>query len=150
VKLSLRDIEGRWHILASNFPMWKDGSRKNPSFLYTILQRNGKTLLRDQVQFYRNERLKTIEGSDAADDESNTSFTWRGKGLLALFKSRWSIAWINDEKDLAVIRFSKTLLTPEGFDIISRNKNVPAEAVQPAISFLSPGEKAAMFPVAQA
>ena len=43
------------------------------------------------------------------------------EGLLAIAKSNWEIKLLDEKNEWAVIWFSKTLFTPEGVDIISKN-----------------------------
>jgi hypothetical protein len=143
LRLSLTDLEGTWHILASNFPMWKNGSRKEPTFNYTLFRRDGKDFLLDEVKFMKNGKANTIAGYDSATNTANTAFTWKGKGILFFFKSHWEISWMNERKDMAVIRFTKTLFTPAGFDIIAREKEAPG--ITDAISQLGKDEQESLF-----
>ena len=32
--INLLELEGKWHIILTNFPMWLQGDKKNPNFNY--------------------------------------------------------------------------------------------------------------------
>jgi hypothetical protein len=70
--LKLEELEGKWFIHFSNFPMWLKGDKTSPAFNYTIEK--------------------------------------RGEAIL-LLDSQW-----------AIVHFEKTLFTPEGYDVISRDR----------------------------
>lgn len=113
-------LSGTWFIINSNFQMWLDGTKKNPTFNYTISEKNGKTFLIDEVKYHKNGKTKTINGFDYLNPNNDRAFTWQGKGFLAIAKSHWEIKLIDEKNEWAVIWFSKTLFTPEGVDIISK------------------------------
>lgn len=117
----MKMLAGTWFIISTNFPMWLDGKKTNPSFTYTISEKNGKTGLIDEVRYEKNGKTKTIKGFDTPDEANEQAFTWRGKGLMAIAKSEWEVRMIDTTAGWAVIWFSKTLFTPEGVDIISRS-----------------------------
>lgn len=93
---------------------------QSPSFTYTITEKKGQEVLLDEVKYLKNTKAKTIKGYDYPDTKNNNAFTWRGKGLLIIAKSKWEVKLMDEQKQWAVIYFSKTLFTPEGVDIISR------------------------------
>lgn len=113
-------LAGNWFIVGSNFPMWLKGNRTDPSFQYTVSEYKGLPVLLDKVRFIKDSEVKIIEGIDQPDPKHPGRFTWRGKGLLSLLKSRWEVRLIDENNQWAVIWFSKTLFTPEGVDIIFR------------------------------
>jgi hypothetical protein len=118
--LKLKNLEGQWFIQFSNFPMWLKGNKTSPRFNYTL---QGDRLF-DKVEYFKKGKDKSIKGFDYPLDECNRHFEWRGKGLLCLLKSRWQIIEIDQETNWALIYFEKTLFTPEGFDVISKNKEL--------------------------
>lgn len=120
----LQILSGTWFIISTNFPMWLKPNMNNPSFTYTIIEKKGKFVLLDEVNYLKNKKPKTISGYDYPDTENKNAFTWRGKGLLIIAKSKWEVKLMDEQKQWAVIYFSKTLFTPEGVDIISRNKTL--------------------------
>ncbi|MES2763465.1 MAG: hypothetical protein V4677_14720 [Bacteroidota bacterium] len=118
---SLTKLEGTWYVNMSNFKMWLKGNKLYPKFNYTLQTKRDITGLKDVVSYIKNEKKKTIVGFDKPENTSATKFTWRGKGLLFLFKSKWEILYQTDQ--YTVIHFEKTLATAEGYDVISRQKS---------------------------
>jgi len=123
-KVDLNALQGRWYIIHSDFPMWTKGNKIKPNFNYKIIERKGDTVLLDEVKYFKNGKEKTITGYDLIESQDNRSFTWRGKGLLSITKSKWRIIFFSDDNRWAIIHFQKTLFTPEGYDVISRNKAI--------------------------
>jgi hypothetical protein len=118
----LQLLSGTWFIISTNFPMWLKPNTHNPTFNYTISEKKGQHILFDEVRYVKNKKSKTISGYDYPDTKIKNGFTWRGKGLLIIAKSKWEVRLIDEQKQWAVIYFSKTLFTPEGVDIISRTE----------------------------
>lgn len=118
--LLLSDLEGRWYIQLTNFPMWLKGDKINPTFHYSRMVRNGITCLYDVVTYEKRGVEKSIIGYDHPLSSDNISFEWRGKGLLSLLKSKWEVIYLSPGKDWAVIHFEKTWFTPSGYDLISK------------------------------
>lgn len=119
-------LTGTWFICFTNFPMWTKGDKTNPTFNYEIIQnKQDKKMLSDEVRYFKKGKEKSIKGIDTPNESDASSFVWRGKGLLKVVSSNWKVA-LRDEEDgqWAVIYFSKTLFTPEGVDIISRNPSL--------------------------
>lgn len=123
----LSALEGTWYVHMSNFKMWLKGNKHYPAFIYTIQTRKGVRGFRDVVRYTKHGKIKQIVGFDRPQNEQATRFTWRGKGLLALFKSKWEIVYQTGEWTL--IHFQKTLATAEGYDVISRKKSLDAETM---------------------
>ncbi len=126
----LNILSGTWFIISSNFPMWLDGSKTNPTFTYTISEKKGKTVLIDEVKYLKKGKIKTIKGYDHQHRDNDKAFTWRGKGWLAIAKSNWEIKLLDEKKEWAVIWFSKTAFTPEGVDIISKKPQLDKATLQ--------------------
>lgn len=125
--LKLKELEGKWYVVRSNFPMWLKGKKTNPSFTYTITNKGKDTVLLDEVHYQKKSRWKSIVGYDKPADTQNRSFVWRGKGILAGLKSTWSILFLDSNQQWMIIHFKKTLFTPEGYDVISKSKRIDAE-----------------------
>jgi len=123
---SLKDLEGKWYIVFTNFPMWLKGDKKQPTFNYKILDNR----LLDEVKYIKNGREKTITGYDTPENTENSKFTWCGKGLLGLLSSKWEIKKVSADKTWMLIYFKKTLFTPEGYDIVSRKTVQDAETLE--------------------
>ena len=117
--LTLKDFEGTWYVNMSNFPMWLKGKKQNPRFKYTKISDN-KML--DEVSFEKKGKTKTIVGYDERSAEYKKGFIWTGKGIMSVFKSKWQVLYYNAKYKIAVLGFEKTLFTPAGYDVISRNK----------------------------
>jgi lipocalin len=128
--LDARELEGTWHVVATTFPMWLDGKKTAPRFTYSNVRTDdGVTQMDDLVSYVEDGTPGSIEGVDT-QGEVPTHFTWRGKGLLALFKSEWDVVFVSADRSWAIITFSKTLATPEGMDVISRTPEFPNEALR--------------------
>jgi hypothetical protein len=109
-------LPGTWRVVATNFPMWLKGDKTEPRFTYG-LESTAPLLLTDTVSYLdARGRTKTIVGTDT---ERNGLLRWRGRGLLALFVSEWTIAGATEQS--MAIRFRKTLVTPAGVDLLVRD-----------------------------
>ncbi len=118
----LTRLEGTWYVNMSNFKMWLKGNKLNPQFIYAFQTKGGVAGLNDVVRYDQHNKERLIKGFDKPVDAHATKFIWRGKGLLSLFKSTWEIMYQNDQ--WAIVHFSKTLATAEGYDVISRQKDL--------------------------
>ncbi|MCX6181287.1 MAG: hypothetical protein NT150_05130 [Bacteroidetes bacterium] len=123
-------LAGTWFVVSSNFPLWLEGSKTNPQFNYAIAEKKGEIILLDEVTYLENGKSKSISGFDYLNPTNNKAFTWQGKGWLAIAKSNWEIKLKDEQNQWAVIWFSKTIFTPEGVDIISRNKPLDAKVLE--------------------
>lgn len=121
-KINLQALEGKWYIILSNFPMWLKGDKTNPTFNYKKAESDGVLGLIDEVKYTQNGRTKSINGFDKPLNTENTSFEWRGNGLLSLLSSKWQILYLDTAENWAIIYFEKTLFTPKGYDVICREK----------------------------
>ena len=127
--MDLKTLEGRWYINQSDFPMWLKGDKTSPTFNFKIIQKQGKDALDDAVMYWKNGKEKSILGIDTALNQENTAFLWRGKGWLSLVTSKWNLLHFNPQQQWAIIGFSKTLFTPKGYDVISRQKELSSEQI---------------------
>ncbi|MCU1411114.1 MAG: hypothetical protein JWR04_1821 [Rhodoglobus sp.] len=109
-------LPGTWTIQATNFPMWLTGEKLEPRFTYDLVSEQ-PLVLSDDVSYVEEAGEKHILGQDTWNGEG---FVWRGRKLLRLFASRWTVAGISDDGTIAVIHFSKSLATPSGVDVIVR------------------------------
>lgn len=124
----LEALEGTWYVHLSNFKMWLKGNKHHPAFTYTIAYNKKQKGLKDVVSYDTKGKRKQIVGFDKPENEAATQFTWRGKGFLALFKSKWEIVYSSPEWTL--IHFEKTLATAEGYDVIARDKQMSADTME--------------------
>lgn len=134
---SLKQLEGRWYVIMSDFPMWKKGNKTNPAFQYTVGKHNGKAGLRDEVIYTQKGKQKTIRGFDTPRDSTNTRFRWHGKGFGRLLKSDWEIVLTDTAGQWMLIHFEKTLFTPEGYDVIARTRNLPKKSANDLVEKLT-------------
>jgi hypothetical protein len=110
-------LPGTWVIAATNFPMWITGERSQARFTYELIGRE-PLVLSDEVSYLNADgEAKKIVGRDTWRDDG---FVWRGTGWLKPFASSWSVGGVSDDGSIAVIRFSKSLATPAGIDIVVR------------------------------
>jgi hypothetical protein len=111
-------LAGTWRVRASNFPLWLGGKRFEPRFGYRV-RAERPLRLDDEVSYLdRAGKKKYVRGVDHWTGEE---FVWRGVGLLSLFTSRWTIAGLSDDGSILVIRFSRSLATPAGVDVLERD-----------------------------
>mgnify|MGYP005982843467 CR=1 FL=1 len=112
----MQQLMGCWQIKATTFPMWLSVKRSKPTITYGQIA-NKPQCLSDLVTYQTNHgRTKKIKGVDHLKGEV---FEWRGRGLLKPLTSRWQIVFL--EEDLLVIRFSASLFTPAGVDLLVRD-----------------------------
>ena len=109
-------LPGTWRVAATNFPMWLAGDKLEPRFTYELISED-PLVLSDDVGYVEEGEEKHILGQDTWRGDE---FVWRGRKLLRLVASHWSVAGMSDDGTIAVIRFSKSLATPSGVDIIVR------------------------------
>lgn len=110
-------LPGTWRVAATNFPMWLRGDRLQPQFTYGLVSASPLTLT-DSVGYVTPEgEQKEVVGKDTY---RRGEFRWRGKGLLSVASSRWHVSGADEARTLLVIRFSKSLVTPAGIDIVIR------------------------------
>lgn len=126
----LENLEGKWYIVFTNFPMWLKGDKTQPSFNYRIETRGGKTGLKDEVTYLKKGKIRSIVGFDFPKDSTNVHFIWRGNGILGLLSSSWSIDFLSPTNDWAIISFEKTMFTPAGYDVITREQRPSPELLE--------------------
>lgn len=112
-------LPGTWDVAASNFPMWLDRRRRNPTFTYGVLSTD-PLVLSDDVAYVTGEGDGEVKHVLGRDTWRRDHFRWRGRGRLFIATSRWTIAGVSADNDVAVVRFAKTLFTPSGVDVITR------------------------------
>lgn len=96
--------------------MWLTGEKREPRFTYELVSEE-PLVFSDDVGYLEEGEEKHILGQDTWRGDE---FVWRGRKLLRLFASRWSVAGMSDDGTIAIIRFSKSFVTPSGVDIIVR------------------------------
>ncbi|KAF1988821.1 hypothetical protein K402DRAFT_327951 [Aulographum hederae CBS 113979] len=127
---SLDFVKGTWHVTHSTLPMWK--SKHNVRISYTALDPPPGTTtprLDDLVEYTTSpspsSKSKSVAGIDtpAKGEEDGWAYDWRGKGWLKIASSHWEVLGYGEEaggNTWMVTYFAKTLFTPAGIDVYSR------------------------------
>lgn len=117
--------------------MWLDKKNTDPNFNYTnFREKKGKLIFDDCVMYSKNKSPKKIKGKDKQKHSDELKFAWRGKGLLALFKSNWRVIASDKEGRWIVIYSTKTLVSPEGVDVIARKKDLSEKEIHSILAHL--------------
>lgn len=123
-----------WNVTHSSLPMWK--SKRNVQIKYIPLPPSSNSIEAadtdriDDVVSYQSlssTKLHTIEGLDTASGQGRGEWDWRGKGWLKIASSHWEIlGWGAEEgtgNKWVVTCFAKTLFTPAGVDLYSKDRS---------------------------
>lgn len=138
-----------WHVTHSTLPLWK--GKRNVRIQYTPLEPSSPSIPKDQTdrmddlvsyQSAKGEKVSTVEGVDKAASDSRGEWDWRGKGWLKIASSHWEVMGWGEEQETGnkwvVTIFAKTLFTPAGIDIYSReNSGVKEETLKDIKNALS-------------
>ena len=128
-------LVGKWYIHRSTLPLWLNGDKHFPSLNYSIDSRHPNYL--GDCVMYKTKPLcsflssnavelvdKSIVGWNSVLDLNSKELQWRGTGLLYPITSNWRVVAVDVSQRYAVIYFSKTMFTPEGMDVISKDAAV--------------------------
>lgn len=129
-EIPLAALQGTWHIVQTNFPMWLKGDKTAPMIRYQVKKEGESSILLDEVSYTKNDKSHRILGYSRPTNARNAVFTWQGRGVLGFLKSQWRILYFDIEREWAIIWFEKTLFTPEGFDVIAKNPSIDERWVQ--------------------
>lgn len=130
-------LEGRWFVVASNFPMWVDGARKDPVFDYRLLHdRDAIREVDDVVSWHEDGEPGRYLGIDTQDPHNGAHFTWRGKGALSLVSTEWYLAGLAPDGAWAIVYYQDTVASPEGVDIIARSRTLTPDRMDEAMAAL--------------
>lgn len=127
-------LSEKWHVTHSTLPMWKN--KRNVCIQYTPLDPSAPSIPKENTdrlddlvtyQGLDSEKLHKVQGIDkcASDGDARGEWDWRGKGLLKIASSHWEVlAWGKEENGnkWVVTEFAKTLFTPAGIDIYSKDR----------------------------
>ena len=139
-------IIGTWHVAHSSLPLWK--GKRNVNITYTLLPANsaGVQKIDDLVQYQTidSAKIKSVHGVDTPTPGVPGAWDWRGKGWLMIASSHWEclgFGHVDDEtgdgNQWVVTYFAKTLFTPAGVDIYSRNmEGLPQTTVEQILDAL--------------
>lgn len=128
-------LEGQWYVTHTSLPLWKD--KRNVTINYKALPADKSGIVKiedtDTYQALNADKVKTITGANTPTAGDTGAFDWRGYGWLKIATSHWEIlGWGNVDADTQwlVTYFEKTLFTPAGIDVYSRQKGgLPDEAM---------------------
>lgn len=128
------NLEGAWHVVASNFPLWMKGDRTRPRFIYSNPRVvDGCQRFDDTVEYVQHARTRTIVGVDTQESVGSSKYVWRGSGWLRFFVSRWEVISVAPDHQCLALSFTKTWVTPAGIDIIARTPHVDFSEILAAI-----------------
>ena len=120
-------IIGTWHVTHSSLPLWK--GKRNVNITYETLpaDSSGVTKIDDLVRYQAigSDKIKSVHGVDTPTPGNPGAWDWRGKGWLMIASSHWECLGFgraDKNNQWMVTYFAKTLFTPAGIDIYSRNK----------------------------
>ena len=113
--------------------MWLTGRRVSPVFRYA-LRSTAPLALDDTVSWFT--RSGTEKSLVGIDRETEAGFRWRGRGLLALFASDWSVTGASAGEDVIGIRFARTLATPAGIDVLVREESMIEDISEEPLGWL--------------
>jgi hypothetical protein len=118
-------IIGTWHVTHSTLPLWKN--KRNVNITYKLLpaDSSGVQKLDDLVQYQGIDsgKIKSVHGIDTPTPGNPGAWDWRGKGWLMIASSHWEcLGFGGDDEKWIVTYFAKTIFTPAGIDIYSRDK----------------------------
>ncbi|KAH8698554.1 hypothetical protein BGW36DRAFT_358086 [Talaromyces proteolyticus] len=121
-------IIGTWHVTHSSLPLWKGKCNVNITYEILPADSSGVTRIDDIVKYQAigSTKIKTVHGVDRPTPQNQGAWDWRGKGLLMFASSHWEclgFGHTDDGNQWIVTYFTKTLFTPAGIDIYSRNKD---------------------------
>ena len=113
-----RTAPGFVAVVATNFPMWLKGDRREPTITYEVLGTD--PLVLSDVVAYRalDGSHKSIVGSDRW---RHGGFKWRGAGRWRPFVSHWAVTGASEDGTVLALHFSRSLVTPAGIDILVRD-----------------------------
>ncbi len=128
-----QNILGTWYVQLTNFPKWTKPEISNPTFNYSL---KNATKLSDEVKYQKNGKEKSIKGVDKVLNEDFSKFRWRGRGLLFFVRSKWEVVYMSEDKQTMIIQFQKSLFSPAGIDVLSREKNLSQDRIKELASVL--------------
>jgi hypothetical protein len=120
----LKKLEGRWVLQYSGCPMWRKANTDTITFNYELQHRGEELVLKEQVEFRRNGKMKTKRGYEIPSEDSDL-MTWKGIGMNKLFRTRSKVLY--NDAGILIMWFEKTIHTPESIDILTRKKYLSAQ-----------------------
>jgi hypothetical protein len=107
--------------------LWKGKRNVNITYSLPPADSAGVQKIDDLVQYQAvgSEKIKSVHGIDTPTPGTPGAWDWRSKGWLMIASSHWEclgFGCTDDDNQWIVTYFDKTLFTPAGIDIYSRNK----------------------------
>ncbi|MGB4588742.1 MAG: hypothetical protein WBI17_05835 [Clostridiaceae bacterium] len=119
----LKKLEGRWVLQYSGCPMWRKTNIDTITFNYELQHRGEELVLREQVEFRRNGKMKSKRGYEIPSEDSDL-MTWKGIGMNKLFRTHSKVLYNHD--GILIMWFEKTMQYPESIDVLTRKKHLSA------------------------
>ncbi|KAJ5086878.1 hypothetical protein NUU61_008185 [Penicillium alfredii] len=121
-------IKGTWHVTHSSLPLWK--GKRNVNISYETLPADSAEVIKidDLVRYQAigSNKIKSVHGIDTPTPGDPGAWDWRGKGWLRIASSHWEclgFGHVDDNNNQWMVTyFAKTLFTPAGIDIYSRDR----------------------------
>ena len=156
-----------WHVTHSTLPMWKN--KRNVRIKYTPLEPSSPSIAKENTdrlddlvsyQGLNGDKVSTVHGIDkaASSGEGRGEWGWRGKGLLMIASSHWEVLGWGEEdgpsgtgNKWVVTMFAKTLFTPAGIDVYSKDRAglrpEMVEGIKRALEVIEDGDVKKMAPL---
>lgn len=119
----LKKMEGRWFLQYSGCPLWKKGNIDTISFDYELMHKGEDLVLKEQVEFRKNGKMKMKRGFEIPKEGSEI-LSWKGIGMNKLFRNRSKV--LHNDEGILIMWFEKTVSTPESIDVLTRKKHLSA------------------------
>ncbi len=127
--------EGNWHVVASSFKIWTSGKYSNPGNEYSNFKvKNKKLRFDDMLTFYKGEKKMKLPGKLVQKNPDKLDYIWHGKGLFFWMKSKWKVVASDADGQWVVLYSTKTAMSPQGMDIMSRRKNMSEKEIKDILS----------------
>eukprot|EP00002_Diphylleia_rotans_P022566 TRINITY_DN4418_c0_g4_i1.p1 TRINITY_DN4418_c0_g4~~TRINITY_DN4418_c0_g4_i1.p1 ORF type:complete len:176 (+),score=34.53 TRINITY_DN4418_c0_g4_i1:55-582(+) len=124
---------GQWHLVQSTLPFWTD--KRKPRIHYVPIQETSPTPKYQDVAtffekgFFSSTWTETqVIGTDTQHPTVPTAYEWRGPGWMKILRCEWAFVAC-EPSEYAILLFGKTLVTPEGLDILYRSPKPDAQTI---------------------
>ncbi|KAL4963392.1 uncharacterized protein BDV14DRAFT_201807 [Aspergillus stella-maris] len=130
----LPSLAGTWLLTRSSSPFWRDKHSISITFSLDASRELNDPVYTSTTVYQTSANSsatpKTVSGTDRqvreeSFDTGATVMEWRGSGWLKMVRARWEILGIG--KDWMVVYTNKSMFTPAGISICSREKEMGAQ-----------------------
>lgn len=135
-------IIGTWHVTHSSLPQWKGKRNVNITYKQLPADSAGVQKFEDLIQYQSidSEKIKSVHGVETPTPGNPGAWDWCGTGWLMMASAHWECLGFgrtDDDNQWIVRYFDKTLFTPAGIDVCSRNKGgIPQTTVEQILDAL--------------